>query len=150
MAVSGRSSLPRVPDSLGQSVSFLLSKLAQEGNDFTQRHLAELGIKSRHYAVLSALDYNGPLSQQAVGELLRIDRTTMVAIVDELERFGFAARTPDARDRRAYRLELTPAGRGTLDSAEQLVARANAELVAPLRPADQRQLLDLLRQLSRI
>jgi DNA-binding MarR family transcriptional regulator len=150
MAVSARSSVPRLPVSLGQSASFLLGKLAQEGNDLTQRHLAEMGIKSRHHAVLAALDYNGPLSQQAVGELLHIDRTTMVAIVDELERFGFAVRTPDPRDRRAYRLELTASGRQTLEAAEQLVARANAELVAPLRPADQRQLLDLLRQLSRV
>jgi DNA-binding MarR family transcriptional regulator len=130
-------------------VGFLLGKLAQESNDLTQRHLAEMGIKSRHYGVLAVLDSNGPLSQQAVGELLRIDRTTMVAIVDELERWGFATRQADPRDRRAYRLELTPAGRQTLESAEQLVAQANAQMVAPLRPADQRQLLDLLRQLSR-
>ncbi|MBV9174396.1 MAG: MarR family transcriptional regulator, partial [Chloroflexi bacterium] len=42
------------------------------------------------------------------------------------------------------------AGRRTLESAEQVVARGNAELVAALRPADQRQLLYLLRQLSRV
>ncbi|MBV9173632.1 MAG: MarR family transcriptional regulator, partial [Chloroflexi bacterium] len=52
---------------MSESVGFLLSKLAQEGNDLIQRHLAELGIKSRHYGVLAVLDHNGPLSQQAVG-----------------------------------------------------------------------------------
>ena len=150
MAVGARPIAARLPNSLSESVGFLLSKLAQEGNDLIQRHLAELGIKSRHYGVLAVLDHNGPLSQQAVGELLHIDRTTMVAIVDELERLGCASRGTDPRDRRAYRLELTDAGRRTLESAEQVVARGNAELVAALRPADQRQLLYLLRQLSRV
>ena len=140
----------RLPSSLSYSTSFLLGKLAQEGNDLLHGHLAQLGLKSRHYSVLAVLEHNGPLSQQAVGELLRIDRTTMVAIVDELERAGFASRQPDPRDRRAYRLQLTDSGRQTLESADQVVARANADLVAPLRPADQRQLLDLLRQLSRV
>ena len=140
----------RLPGSLAGSVGFLLSKLAQESNDLMQAQLGELGIKTRHHAVLAALDHNGPLSQQAVGELLRIDRTTMVALVDELERWGHARRQPDPRDRRAYQLELTESGRQTLRSAEAQVARADAQLVAPLRPADQRQLLDLLRQLSRV
>jgi DNA-binding MarR family transcriptional regulator len=150
MLVGGRAAAPRLPSSLSESAGFLLSKLAQEANERVQQQLGEMGIKSRHYSVLAVLDHNGPLSQQAVGELLRIDRTTMVAIVDELERLGFASRQADPRDRRANRLELTPAGCQSLEAAEHLVARANAELVAPLRPADQRQLLDLLRQLSRV
>ena len=139
---------PRLPVSLSESVGFLMGKLAQEGNDLMQSHLAALGIKARHFGVLAALAENGPMSQQAVGDLLRIDRTTMVALVDELERDGFASRRPDPRDRRAYRLDLTPGGQQVLEQAEEAAANANADLVAPLRPADQRQLLALLRQLS--
>ena len=42
---------------------------------------------------------------------MRVDRTTMVAIVDELEAAGFVDRQRNPEDRRAYALEATDAGR---------------------------------------
>jgi DNA-binding MarR family transcriptional regulator len=44
----------------------------------------------------------GSLSQQAIGERLRIDRTTMVALIDDLERGGYVKRERNPHDRRAY------------------------------------------------
>jgi DNA-binding MarR family transcriptional regulator len=137
-----------LPTSLTTSAGFLLSKVAQAAGELMLETLGQLGVKPRHVGVLAVLAENGPLSQHAVGELLRIDRTTMVALVDELEQWGLARRQPDPRDRRAYRLELTPAGRHTLGQAEAAAAQANAALLAPLGPAEQRQLLELLQRLS--
>jgi DNA-binding MarR family transcriptional regulator len=131
-------------------MGFLVARIAQQGAELMQAHLDAFGIKARHFGVLAVLAENGPLSQQAVGDLLRIDRTTMVALVDDLEQRGLAIRRADQRDRRAYRVELSEAGRETLERADAAVTAANEQLVAPLRPADQRQLLALLRQLSRV
>ena len=55
----------------------------------------------------------GPLSQAALGELPRIERTTVVAVVDELERAGYVNRGRYAADRRVHSL-ITPTGRRVL------------------------------------
>ena len=44
------------------------------------------GPHPREYAVLTALAASGPVSQQRLAERLRVNRTLMVAVADELER----------------------------------------------------------------
>lgn len=68
----------------------------------------------RDYEVLGVLEASGALSQQAIGRRLAIDRSTMVHIIDGLERRGLVARGRDLTDRRAYAIELTDAGRALL------------------------------------
>ena len=43
-----------------------------------------------------------------------LDRTTMVALIDELEQAGLVRRRTHPDDRRKNAVELTPAGRDTL------------------------------------
>ncbi len=86
----------------------------------------------------------GPLSQQRLGERQGIDRTTMVAVVDELESAGFVERRRDPRDRRAYSLQATAAGRQVLERAAEATKGAEDEFLAPLPAAERRRLKQLL------
>lgn len=47
-----------------------------------------LGITPREWAALSSLDDHPGLSQREMAELLGVDRTTMVALVDTLQSKG--------------------------------------------------------------
>jgi len=78
---------------------------------------------------------------------MRVDRTTMVAVVDELERNGFVERERDPDDRRAYALRANSQGRRVLRRADEAARRADAEFLAPIPTADRRQLKNLLRRL---
>ncbi len=89
----------------------------------------------------------GPLSQQSLGAKQGIDRTTMVAVVDELERAGYVERRRDPSDRRAYSLQATAKGRRVLARAGEATEQAEAEFLAPLPPGDRRRLKQLLRAL---
>jgi DNA-binding MarR family transcriptional regulator len=89
----------------------------------------------------------GPLSQQSLGAKQGIDRTTMVAVVDELERSGLVERRRDPSDRRAYSLHATAKGHRVLGRAGEAAKRAEAEFLSPLPPADRRRLKQLLRAL---
>ena len=53
----------------------------------------------------------------SVAELLAMDRTTLTANLKPLERRGLLNVTPDAQDRRARRLTLTPYGLSLLERA---------------------------------
>ncbi len=136
-----------LPEILAEHIGFMLSKATQRGVELVHEALAPLGIKSRHFGVLMVLERVSPLSQQLVGERLRIDRTTMVAIVDDLERLGLAARGWDPIDRRAYRVQLTSSGEAVLRRADQAVAVAESRFLAPLSAAERRQLHVVLRRL---
>jgi DNA-binding MarR family transcriptional regulator len=68
----------------------------------------------------------------------------MVAVVDELERSGYVERRRDPRDRRAYSLQATAAGRQVLERAAEATKRAEDEFLAPIPTAERRHLKRLL------
>src|SRR5438132_14403186 len=78
------------PGSLAKRTGFLLAKASQRARELSEGSLAPIGIKPRHYCVLALLGEAGPSTQQALGDRLRIDRTSMVGVIDRLERLGFA------------------------------------------------------------
>jgi MarR family transcriptional regulator, lower aerobic nicotinate degradation pathway regulator len=125
----------------------LLGRAHQAHRGITQRALAPLGLGPKGLGALSLLVQEGPLSQQRLGEKQGVDRTTMVAVVDELERAGFVERRRDPSDRRAYSLRATAEGRQVLPRAGDAAQRAEDEFLAPLPTADRRRLKQLLRTL---
>jgi MarR family transcriptional regulator, lower aerobic nicotinate degradation pathway regulator len=108
--------------------------------------LRPFGMDDRHLGVLRALGRLGPSSQRRLVDALGTDKSSMVRTVDDLERLGLVWRAPATGDRRAYAVELTPAGRDLLDDAERTAAAAGAELLACLSPAEQETLGALLRR----
>jgi DNA-binding MarR family transcriptional regulator len=127
--------------------SILVGRVAQQASDLLGDTLASLGLRVRHYLVLMALAEGGPASQHVLGERLRIDRTTMVGAVDDLERLSLVVRKPSPADRRAYHVELTPRGRTTLVRATGAVAAAEDAFLRPLMPLERAQLQQLLARL---
>jgi DNA-binding MarR family transcriptional regulator len=105
------------------------------------------GPHPRLFAVLSALAEAGPLSQQRLAERLRVNRTSMVAAADALERAGYVERRRDPADRRAYALHVTDAGLVMLASRAGEMAGADAELTSALDAGERARLNELLRKL---
>jgi DNA-binding MarR family transcriptional regulator len=108
------------------------------------RALQAHGVELRHLGVLGVLAQAGPLSQAALIARLQLDKSSMVYIVDELERQGLAARRRNERDRRSYAVCLTEAGRQRLAAATTTTDAAMAELLAPFTPEECAQLHGLL------
>src|SRR4029453_6586738 len=75
-----------VPAQLANRIGFLVAKSPAVCPSMGNEALAPLGLHIKEYAVLNVLQSTGAMSQQALGETLGVDRTTMVALMDELER----------------------------------------------------------------
>ena len=103
------------------------------------------GPHPREYAVLTALAASGPVSQQRLAERLRVNRTLMVAVADELERRGLVERRRDPADRRSYALHVTPAGATELARLHGAVERADRSVTERLSDAEHDRLQELLR-----
>lgn len=131
------------------SVGFLLNKLAQRLVHTAAVGLSDIGIQARHVGVLATVAEYGPASQKTIGESLLIDRTTMVGLVDDLERLEFVTRSPDPTDRRAVLVALTPLGHRTLGRAKEVIAGVEADFFKPLPPPQRDQFMTILATLFR-
>lgn len=99
------------------------------------------GLTLRDHIVLSALDKTEGLTQIELGHALGMDKTTLMAELDRLERAGLVSRTVDARDRRARIPAITRDGDAVRARIAQDAAAAEAAAVRSLSPEQ----LDLLR-----
>ena len=106
--------------------------------------LRTLGIEARHLGVLTTIEAQGALSQTRFIELLGLDKSVVVVIVDDLERLGLARRRRDPGDRRAYAVEITDEGRKRLKKAKQIAERFGRAVFAGMSQEDRKRLDDLL------
>lgn len=120
---------------------------ARRGQERAAERLAPLGLNVRMCGVLNLLKDEGPASQQEIGEQLGIDRTTMVEIVDELERQGIVRRERSALDRRSYAVTLTPGGKAKQKRAAEVFDAAAEDFFSPLSAAERDKLLGMLSRL---
>ena len=136
-----------MPDALAERLGPLLGRAHDAHRRLSLEALAPLGLGVKSVGALTVLQAEGPLSQRRLAERQGIDRTTMVAVLDELERMGAVERRKDPADRRANALHITPRGRQLLTKARTAVAGAEDAFLAPLAPAEQQRLRAALRTL---
>ncbi|MEU6710401.1 MarR family transcriptional regulator [Nonomuraea sp. NPDC046802] len=128
-------------------LAYLLKHANLRLGELTGPALEPYGIDGREFGVMWALRAPEPASQLEVAQRLGIDRTTMVAMVDALERKKLVERRPHPGDRRKNIVELTGHGRDTLDGAARAVDAAEEEFLAALPGDDARLLRELLDRL---
>ena len=112
-----------------------------------EEHATERGLGVGQHLVLKMLAAVGACSQQALSEELRIDRSVMVGIADDLERSGLVRRDRNPNDRRAYAVSITNPGRSTLAKAETTTPAFLERTFVNLTPTERRQLTALLGKL---
>jgi MarR family transcriptional regulator, lower aerobic nicotinate degradation pathway regulator len=139
---------PPFPPALMRRIGFLLTMTKGGAHAICSKALAPLDLHVRQFGLLTVLDAEGALSQQALGDWTRLDRTTMVAQVDALEERGLVRRERNPDDRRAYLVRITPAGRRVLRRAQPKMAAAEHELLASLTASEREQLLELLAKVA--
>ncbi|CAL9593156.1 hypothetical protein SUDANB6_05301 [Streptomyces sp. enrichment culture] len=130
-----------IPSRLLAGASLVADRLVGE-------RLAAEGAHKWHFAVLVALAETGAASQAELSRRTGIYRSDMVAVLNELADTACIRREPDPADRRRNVITLTPAGRRRLERLDALVADAQRELLAPLSPGQQDELVRLLTVLT--
>ncbi|MFC9433906.1 MarR family winged helix-turn-helix transcriptional regulator [Nocardia sp. NPDC057030] len=122
----------------------LVTQVALVANRATERALNATGSRRYHYALLASLGEFGAISQADLGRRTRIDRSDIVATVNELAERGFVERSPDEGDRRRKIVTITDAGTAHLAELDERLAGAQDELLAGLDPAERAELVRLL------
>lgn len=100
-------------------------------------HLDRHGLTMWAYVVLTSLGAEPWVSQKALADAIRADRTRIIAVLDDLQERGLISREPDPADRRVRLIALTPQGRALRDAAQRDIQRGEEQLLDEL-PADDR------------
>lgn len=106
--------------------------------------LGALDLTPGVFAVLVLIEANAGLKQTELANAVGLDRSSMVPVIDNLERRGLVRRLAVASDRRANALRLTTAGTALLRKAKRLVASHEARLAANLAPGERVALVAML------
>lgn len=132
---------------LMSDAGFLMSRASAQAIRVTNAALVSEGLKVRPYSALSACFDLGGIAQRDLSELLGMDPSQVVALVDELEGAGLVKRSPDPADRRTRLVSATRRGGMVLRRARRLVEAAMDDFFEPLAEAERDQLRALLRKL---
>ncbi|MFB9238067.1 MarR family winged helix-turn-helix transcriptional regulator [Plantactinospora siamensis] len=142
--------MPAVPvDQPERRSGPLLDHLARRLRLRAETALAPLGLRPRHLVALTLLRDRGGIGQQALAQLLEMDGTNIVGLLNDLETAQLVRRRRSPDDRRRHVVELTATGQARLAEAECTLAEAEDEVLGCLDDRQRETLYDLLRQATK-
>ena len=140
--------LPRLPEELVGSATFLLKRLGFTAKEQTMKAYEQTGLHPYHHGILTVLDERSTETQGAIADALGYDRGQLVGLLDELEERGLVERRRDPNDRRRHIVSLTPDGKQTLRRLRALSGRLEDEFLFPLSDEERTTLHALLFRLA--
>ncbi|MCO1597916.1 MarR family winged helix-turn-helix transcriptional regulator [Micromonospora sp. RHAY321] len=126
-------------EAISSTTGYLLLKLADLARARMEQALLPFRLRGRDLRVL-AFVHDAELSQRDLCRQTGLDRTTMVAVIDELEGNGYVRRDRSSSDRRKQVISITADGRTALSEALTAVRRAEDDFLAALHKDERRQL----------
>ncbi|TFV67051.1 UNVERIFIED_ORG: MarR family transcriptional regulator [Bacillus sp. AZ43] len=133
---------------LTDDVGFLLSRASGLFVRASNQALVSFGLRVRSYSVLLlACDADDGISQRDLAEVLGLDPSQVVLLVDELTENGLVERRPSETDRRTRLVVATDAGRRVrADAVREVDSAVDAQLTG-LTGTERYLLRDLLGRL---
>jgi MarR family transcriptional regulator, lower aerobic nicotinate degradation pathway regulator len=128
--------------------TWLLSRANARSQGLLADAFAAEGLRGYHFRLLAALDQYGRASQADLGRRSGIDRSDVVAVLNDLVARGLALREPDPADRRRNIVAMTKHGNRTLQRLDAVVDDVQDAVLAPLTPNERKTLVRLLTKLT--
>jgi MarR family transcriptional regulator, lower aerobic nicotinate degradation pathway regulator len=138
---------PQSPAGLRTTPSWLLNQAAAHAGRLASAGFAAHDLRGYHFRLLASLAEDGPASQADLGRRCGIDRSDVVAAINDLAGRGLVVRAPDPADRRRNVISVTDAGVEEARRMGATVDRVQRDLLAPLSATEREQLRRLLTRL---
>lgn len=99
---------------------------------------------------LSLIGNHPGIKQSELAEHLRVNRASVVKVIDSLQAMGYVERGSMPGDRRSHALIATPAGVAELQRMTQLIRQHETMIASELTPAERDRLMQLLGKVARL
>ncbi len=142
----------KINNSLGQLLTFNINQVSHLFIRKVNRELSKSGssLQVEQFPILFLLAHSteGSLSQQEIANFLQKDKSGIQRSIRTLERDGYLRVAADDNDRRKNVVQLTPAGKVTIEKISEKAAAINQEITSHLTPEEVSTLLTLLKKIS--
>jgi MarR family transcriptional regulator, lower aerobic nicotinate degradation pathway regulator len=130
-----------------RGTGFLLSRLGSLASRSWVAFLAAHDLTQSQYAVLVALNEQGPVGQHHLAQLIAVDARNIVPVLDSLAARELIERQTDPADRRRRIVTLAPSGIALARTLSQAAGADRSDFLAALSERDRQHLNDLLQRL---
>ena len=130
------------------SVGYLVKRAHSLMLDIMEPLIVQRGFSWIQYVVLSSLRDGIAVNPKAICAQYRHDSGALTRIIDQLAERGLLERVRRDRDRRKVELQLTPAGRETIEALIPLIVDKLNEVLTDFSKAELQELLSLLAKLN--
>lgn len=137
-----------LPEELVSSTAFLLARLGTGIKLTAIEELERAGFSIYQYAVLALLSEGARKAQATIADVLSLDRSQLVGVLDGLEERGFVERRRDPDDRRRHTVSLTAEGKRQLVELRAIVKQLDDSFLATLDEESRKQLHELLLRIA--
>ena len=129
---------------LDQYVGFRMRRVQNRlSRDFAMATAAQ-GLRSGIFSSLAIIEANPGISQIELSELVSLDKSVTVSIVDDMESAGWAVRERSKEDRRRHALYITDEGKAHLAELMGIMNQTESAVLHALSPAEMALLGELL------
>lgn len=136
-----------IPECLGQWTGNLLYWVSSLGAQYYAQVVTPLGLTPSQIAVLQVLDSEGVMRQARLTDRTRIDKATMVGLLNDLEEQGLIERRASPSDKRAFDIYLTEKGGERVRQIEEVSQDAENQFYGVLSTQERQTLRALLSRL---
>jgi MarR family transcriptional regulator, transcriptional regulator for hemolysin len=124
-----------MPTDIENDLPVLLYDVARQMRSYADQMAQAHGLTRALLIVLARLEQRPGVSQNELAAIAEVAPITIARFVDRLEELGFVKRCPDPKDRRIWRLRLTPAAGPILREMEGFRAKLHSVMTKGLHPA---------------
>jgi DNA-binding MarR family transcriptional regulator len=132
---------------VGAACSLLMVQLVRGARRRIEEAVAPTGLRLNEVLALVHLRERGPSAQQALVELMCVDATNLVAVLNSLEDAGLIERRRDRSDRRRAIVALAAPGEQLLAQVDRAFGQVDDEILAGLTLPERQTLTGLLSDL---
>ncbi|GAA3865203.1 MarR family winged helix-turn-helix transcriptional regulator [Celeribacter arenosi] len=136
-------------DTLNRFIGYRMKRAYMVVLDDLMKTLDRMGLRVTTFSALSVIVENPDITQTQLAHALRVERSGVVVIIDDLELSGLVTRGRVDGDRRAYALRATPKGEAKQKEASEAVSAHEDRVFSKLTPQDRTTLSTLLTTIER-
>lgn len=133
---------------LDEDFLFLLYDVARTMRTRADQRARARGMTRAQWVILARLERQPGLTQNEMAAIVEVEPITIARLVDRLEARGLVVRNADPRDRRVWRLHLTPAAAPILREIAKYRAELHDVITAGMTPSLQKAITDGLLQMK--
>ena len=129
------SRLNPMPGALENDLLVLLHDVARQMSTYANTKARILGVTRTQLIILGLLERQPDVSQSKLAEVAEVTPMTIARLVDCLEELGLVERCTDPKNRRAWRLRLTPAAAPILRGMRRLRPKLHSTVTKGIDPS---------------